>query len=113
MFILIGLIVATLSENIEIRDELLRRPYDDLWQHAVKLEAINKELVAFSYSISHDLRALLRRIEGFCRHYLKTIQATWMPRAKITSKCICASCKNLGRLIDDRLNLSGVTSSRL
>ena len=71
-----------------------------------QLEAVNKELESFSYSISHDLRAPLRAIDGFS----KILQHDYADRLDAEGdrylKIVRDNAKRMGELIDDLLNLS-------
>jgi signal transduction histidine kinase len=77
-------------------------------QRTSQLEAANKELEAFSYSVSHDLRAPLRAVDGFIRILLED----YAPRLDAEGKRVCSvisqSARDLGRLIDDLLAFSRV-----
>jgi len=71
-----------------------------------QLEAVNKELEAFSYSVSHDLRTPLRSIEGFSQRILKTKSDQLDGEGKEYLGYICESSQEMAQLIDDLLNLS-------
>jgi PAS domain S-box-containing protein len=78
-----------------------------------QLEAANKELEAFSYSVSHDLRSPLRSIDGFsqalledCAHKLESSERDYLDRIR-------AATQRMGTLIDDLLNLSRVARAEL
>lgn len=96
-----------LESRVEERTAELNRLNEELKRRAMELQASNKELEAFSYSVSHDLRAPLRHVDGFVtlleenqnvqkldeegRHFLKNISE---------------STKEMGKLIDDLLAFS-------
>jgi len=74
-------------------------------------EAANKELEAFSYSVSHDLRAPLRSIDGFSQALLEDYQDTLDDTAKSYLDRVRKATQHMGHLIDDMLKLSRVTRS--
>lgn len=75
------------------------------------LEAVNKELAAFSYSVSHDLRAPLRSIDGFSSALLEDYGDKLDDEGKNFLQRIRRATQNMGQLIDDMINLSRVTQS--
>jgi signal transduction histidine kinase len=72
----------------------------------VKLEAANKDLEAFSYSVSHDLRAPLRAMDGFSRILLESHGASLDPEAQHYLSRIRLNAKRMGELVDDLLAFS-------
>ncbi len=77
-------------------------------QRTSQLENANKELEAFSYSVSHDLRAPLRHIDGFSLALAEDYQDQLDPDAKSYLERIRNACSLMGRLIDDILMLSRI-----
>jgi len=79
----------------------------------VELEATNKELEAFCYSVSHDLRAPLRGMEGFSRVLLEDHAASLNKDGLDCLQRISAAAKRMGELIDDLLELSRITRASM
>lgn len=75
-------------------------------RRTMELEAINKELEAFSYSVSHDLRAPLRSIDGFSNKILKDYGDKFDSQAKDYFNRIMNASRKMGTLIDDLLHLA-------
>ena len=74
-----------------------------------ELEATNRELEAFSYSVSHDLRAPLRSIDGFSQILVEDYADEIDEEGKDYLGRVRAASQRMGRLIDDILGLSRVT----
>jgi PAS domain S-box-containing protein len=78
----------------------------EIQQHSIALEAANKELDAFSYSVAHDLRAPLRAIDGFSRLLLEEHAPTLAPEAQHYLNVVRRNSQRMGLLIDDLLAFS-------
>jgi light-regulated signal transduction histidine kinase (bacteriophytochrome) len=78
----------------------------ELEQQVEELQAANRELETFSYSVSHDLRAPLRAIDGFSRMLLEDYGASLDPEARRLLDVVRSNTQRMGRLIDDLLTLS-------
>jgi PAS domain S-box-containing protein len=108
--------VAVVSRDITPRkraEEEIRRLNQDLKQQAAQLEASNKELEAFSYSVSHDLRAPLRGIDGWSLVLLEDYGEKLDDEGRKHLNIIRGETQQMGRLIDDMLKLSRVTQAEM
>ena len=84
-----------------------------LSQRSLQLEAANRELESFSYSVSHDLQSPLRIINGFSQVLWSTYQSNLNDRTRHYLERIQANSQKMSDLIDALLELSRVTRSEM
>lgn len=101
-FVLLASVYYLIRHDVTER----RRVAAELQRRGELLEAANKELEAFSYSVSHDLRAPLRHIDGYAALLRKAAADSLSDKAARYLETISASAKQMGQLIDDLLVFS-------
>jgi signal transduction histidine kinase len=104
----LSVILPVLSRAFSIRKLRLENAtlQEGITARTAELEAANKELEAFTYSVSHDLRAPLRHISGFSQMLLEDYASQLPSEAQKLLNDINASSLNLGQLIEDLLRFS-------
>ncbi|HEY3897492.1 MAG TPA: PAS domain S-box protein [Chthoniobacter sp.] len=103
---------ALRNSEARIRDlntDLERR----VQERTVQLEAANKELEAFSYSVSHDLRSPLRAMDGFSQALQEDLAPVLPEEGKEYLQSIRSGAQRMGALIDDLLTFSRLSRSPL
>lgn len=96
-------------ENVQLYSELEQR----VRERTAQLEAANRELEAFSYSVSHDLRAPLRVIDGFSQLLLEHSVAGLDDESREYLQTIHRATLRMSQLIEDLLNLSRVARTEM
>ena len=91
----------------------LRELNADLEKRSIHLQAVNKELEAFSYSVSHDLRAPLRAIDGFSQALLEDYQHVVDSEGLEYLTLVRFESQRMGNLIDDLIDLSRFTRTEM
>lgn len=104
------------SERKNSEDEILKLNNElegKVIQRTQQLEALNKELESFTYSVSHDLRAPLRIIDGFSNILMEDLGEKLEPSSKRSLEVIVKNARRMGMLIDDLLNFSKVGKTQI
>lgn len=96
-----------------LAEEEIRKLNLDLISRTEELTHINKELESFSYSVSHDLRAPLRSINGFSRIIANEYEDRLDEAGKEYIQIITSECKRMGNLIDGMLDLSRLSRKEI
>lgn len=95
-----------LEKQVHERTSELEIAKNNLRQRAAALEAVNRELEAFAFSVSHDLRAPLRHIDGFLGLLQKKARTALDEQGRHYMEVIADATNKMGRLIDDLLSFS-------
>lgn len=109
-------LLAKLQAEILERQQAQQRAQElnqGLQQAVIELKSVNKELETFSYSVSHDLRAPLRSIDGFSQALLEDCHEQLDTTGHDYLRRIRAATQRMGQLIDDLLTLSRVIRSEM
>jgi light-regulated signal transduction histidine kinase (bacteriophytochrome) len=116
----VGHLVVTFNEMLEKlqqQQHQVEKSQEELEQRVsdrtAQLAAANKELEAFSYSVSHDLRAPLRSIDGFSQAVIEDYGDKLGPDGQADLQRVRAATQRMAQLIDDMLDLSRVTRAKL
>jgi len=111
----VGLLIESFNEmliQIQKSDAALQTSQEALEQRVAQrtaeLDATNKELEAFTYSVAHDLRAPLRHIQGFSNLLMESFGPQLEPEAQKHLQRIGEGTQQMGRLIDDLLSLARI-----
>jgi len=91
-----------------LREDEIRKLNQELIHRAAELEAINKELESFTYSVSHDLRAPLRHMVGYSELLQRQASSSLDDKSQRFIRTILDSAKRMGKLIDDLLAFSRI-----
>jgi len=121
-FTLLGRDVTQQQQMAEYADTLREKLESDVSKRTAELEDINKELEAFSYSVSHDLRAPVRRIAGFvsllsqasdsldstAKDYISRIEKSVLDMNSLIDALLKLSRYNRHQIIKEEVNLSSI-----
>ena len=105
--------IGQTSRHFDAMTQALRESFAQIERKNEELAALNKEMEAFSYSVSHDLRSPLRSMDGFSLALLEDYGDKLDDEAKDYLQRIRNASQRMGRLIDELLGLSRVTRAEL
>jgi signal transduction histidine kinase len=110
--IVAGMVLALDVTEARENEALILRLNRDLEQGVAELTQANQELEAFSYSVSHDLRAPLRHVSGFVDLLRRGSHERLDEKGQRHLDTIARAARNMGQLIDDLLAFSRVGRTR-
>jgi len=116
--------IGTLTQEFNEMADRIQKAEDRAWQLAqemeehveertAQLEAANKEMESFAYSVSHDLRAPLRSIDGFSKALYDDYLDKFDAEGRDHLKRVRRATERMGQLIDDMLKLSRMTRGEM
>lgn len=105
--------IGEMAANFEAMTHSLRNSFDQIERSNRELAALNQEIESFSYSVSHDLRAPLRSMDGFSLALLEDHADSLNDEGRNYLSRIRAASQRMGRLIDELLGLARVTRAEL
>jgi PAS domain S-box-containing protein len=101
--------VSPRKSMVELGDRQTQESERNVRERTAQLETMNRELEAFCYSVSHDLRAPLRSIRGFSEVLLERYGPKVDARGQELLRRVCESSQIMDQLIEDLLKLSRIT----
>ena len=99
--------------RLKEKNELISRLNEELQDNIAQLEVSNRELEAFTYSVSHDLRAPLRAIHSYTKILSEDYLAGVDPEGQEMMAAVMRNARKMGQLIDDLLAFSKVGKKEL
>ena len=113
-----GKVELVIGTGIDMSDDKINREKIEelnefLMQKTLDLTSANKDLEAFSYSVSHDLRGPLRSIDGFSKILLEEYGPKLDDQARDYVNRVCGSVGRMSQLIDDLLRLSRLSRQEM
>ncbi len=115
--ILLTIVILGIAMSLNQAEDKIRKLNQELEQRVIERTALlreaNKELEAFSYSVSHDLRAPLRAIDGFSRILIEDYAPQLAPEALRYLRLVRDNTVQMGNLVDDLLAFSRLSRQAL